>query len=152
MNFLTLDDVLIFAIRKEHDAHRLYMDLSERARDPGSKRMLKDLSDQELGHKNLLENVRRGHELERIGGHKEVKDLGLAEFLVSDEIGPESPPQDILRYAIKMEESSHLFYRTLRDNYANTPLEGILSRLAREELSHKEALEREYEEHFMQWM
>jgi rubrerythrin len=40
----------------------------------------------------------------------------------------------------------------MEDNYGGTSLASLFSRLAREELHHKETLERQYEEHFMQWM
>jgi hypothetical protein len=40
----------------------------------------------------------------------------------------------------------------LLGNYEETELEELFSRLAMEELHHKEILEQEYEEHFMRWM
>ncbi len=55
-------------------------------------------------------------------------------------------------YTMKMEQSAYDLYKGLHANYMDTELEGLFARLAQEELRHKEILEEQYEEHFMQWM
>jgi rubrerythrin len=72
--------------------------------------------------------------------------------MVPQEIGKDSSAQDVMVFAMKMEEASHSLYRTMQGNYEGTELESVFARLAQEELRHKETLEREYEDHFMQWM
>lgn len=152
MNFETLQDVLIFAIRREADAQKLYLMFRDMVKDPGAKALLKDLADYELGHKNLLESVLTGEAIGRIGGKKKIADLHLGDYMVAGDIGPGSSPQDVMLFAIKKEQEAYDIYHMLLGNYGETELEGLFSRLATEELSHKETLEREYEEHFMQWM
>ena len=152
MKFASLNDVLTFAIRKEHDSHELYMMFRDMVKDPGAKTLLEDLANQELGHKNLLEHALKKENGELIDGKKEVKDLHLSDYLVAEEIGPDSTPQKVMMYAIKKEEEAYNMYHMLLDNYEGTEIEDIFARLAQEEMHHKEILEREYEEHFMQWM
>ena len=152
MNFESLNDVLTFAIRREHDARELYVMFKAMVKDPGAKALLEDLANQELGHRNLLENALKGGNIERIGGKKEIKDLHLSDYMVTEEVGPESSPQDVMLFAIKKEQEAYNIYHMLLGNYEGTEIEELFARLAQEELRHKETLEREYEEHFMQWM
>ncbi len=152
MNLDTFDDVLTFAIRKEHDSRELYLMFRDKVKDPGAKTLLADLADQELGHQNLLEGAKRSCSLANISGKQKVSDLHLSDHMVADEIGPHSSPQDVMLFAMKLEQASYNLYRSMLANYEGTAMEGTFSRLAQEELRHKEILEREYETHFMKWM
>jgi rubrerythrin len=152
MKFESLNDVLTFAIRREHDARELYLMFRDMVKDPGAKALLEDLANQELGHQKLLENALKGEEIERIGGKKAVKDLHLSDYMVTEDIGPDSSPQNVMLFAMKKEQEAYSMYHMLLGSYEGTEIEDLFSRLAREELHHKEILEREYEEHFMQWM
>jgi rubrerythrin len=152
MRFDSLKDLLTFAIRKEHNARELYLMFRDMVRDPGAKTLLEDLAKQELGHKNMLESALRTGRADRIGGKREVQDLHLSDHAESEDIGPDSSPQDVMLFAMKMERAAHELYSNMLENYHGTELEGILSQLVKEELRHKELLEREYEEHFMMWM
>lgn len=152
MGFDSLTDVLTFAIRKEHNARELYLMFRDMVKDPAAKRLLEELANQELGHKNMLENALKEGGVDKIGGKLDVQDLHLSDHMVSEEIGSDSSPQDVMLFAMKMEKAAHGFYSMMLDNYRGTDLEGILSQLVQEELRHKEILEREYEDHFMMWM
>lgn len=152
MKHESLNDVLTFAIRREHDARELYLMFRDMVKDTGAKALLEDLANQELGHKNLLENALKKEDIELIGGKKKVKDLHLSYYMTTEDIGPDSTPQKVMLFAIKKEEEAYNMYHMLLGNYEGTEMEELFSRLAREEMDHKEILEREYEEHFMQWM
>jgi rubrerythrin len=152
MNFETLHDILTFAIRREADAQKLYLMYRAMVKDAGAKALLKDLADYELGHKKLLENVLKRGKVESIEGKKKVADLHLSDYMVAGDIRPDSTPQDVMLFAIKKEQEAYNIYHMLLGNYGETELEELFSRLAQEELGHKETLEREYEEHFMQWI
>jgi rubrerythrin len=152
MQLETLEDVLNFAIRREHDARELYLMFQTRVNDLGAKALLEDLAAYELGHQKLLENVLKGGKGEGIGGKQKIADLHLNEYMVSGDISQDSTPQEIMVFAIKKEQEAHDIYHVLLGNYGGTELEGIFAQLVKEELSHKETLEREYEQHFMQWM
>lgn len=152
MIFESLRDVLEFAIRKEHDARELYLMFKDVVRDPGAKTLLQALADQELGHRNMLEKALREGSVEGIVGKDQVKDLHLSDNFVTEPISPQSSPQEIMIFAMKNEKASYSLYTTMAQNYSGTTLEPIFSKLAQEELHHKETLEKQYEEHFMQWM
>ena len=152
MNFESLKDVLTFAIRKEHDARELYLMFRDMVKDRAAKALLEDLANQELGHGNLLENALKSEKAERVRGKSHIEDLHLSDYMVAEDIGPDSHPQEVMLFAIKKEQDSYSLYQTLLGNYEGTELEDLFSRLVNEELRHKETLEREYEEHFTQWM
>jgi rubrerythrin len=152
MKLESMNDVLTFAIRREHDAYELYLMFRDMVKDPGAKALLEDLANQELGHQRLLENALKGGNVGGIGGKKEIKDLRLGDYMVTEDIGPDSSPQEVMLFAIKKEQEAYNIYHMLLSNYEGTELEELFSRLIREEQQHKETLEREYEEHFMQWM
>lgn len=152
MTFESLKDVLHFAIRKEHDARELYLMFRDMVKDPGAKTLLQELADQELGHKNLLQKAMDEGGVETLVGKHPVQDLRVSDAFVADPIGPQSSPQDIMIFAMKNEQASYDLYKVMEDNYGGTALASLFSRLAKEELHHKETLERQYEEHFMQWM
>ena len=152
MNFESLNDVLTFAIRREHDSYELYVMFRDMVRDPSSKALLEDLAKQELSHRNLLETALKGEKIERIGGKKEPQDLHISDYMVTEDIDPDSTPQEVMLFAIQKEQEAYSIYHMLLGNYEGTELEELFSRLAKEELRHKETLQREYEEHFMQEM
>jgi rubrerythrin len=152
MQLETLEDILHFAIRKEHDARELYLMFQTRVKDAGAKALLTDLAAYELGHQRLLEGILKGGKVGLIGGKRKIAELPLKDYPASEKIGPDSSPQDIMTFAIKKEQEAHDIYHVLLGNYTGTELEGLFSKLAAEELKHKETLEREYEQHFMQWM
>lgn len=152
MTFESLKDVLRFAIRKEHDARELYLMFRNMVKDPGAKTLLQELADQELSHQNILQKALDGGQAETLVGRKPVEDLRISDAFVAEPIGPQSSPQDIMIFAMKNEKASYDLYEMMADNYRGSSLEALFSRLAQEELHHKETLERQYEEHFMQWM
>lgn len=152
MKFESLKDALTFAIRKEHDSSELYLMFRDMVKDPGAKVLLEDLANQERGHMNLLENALKSGRMETIGGKKEIKDLHLSDYMLAENISPDSSAQEVMLFAIKREQESYNLYHMLLGNYEGTELETLFSKLIKEELRHKETLEREYEEHFAQWM
>ena len=152
MKFESLNDVLTFAIRREHDSHELYVMFRDMVRDPSSKALLEDLAKQELSHRHLLETALKGEKIERIGGKREPQDLHISDYMVTEDVDPDSTPQEVMLFAIKKEQEAYSIYHMLLGNYEGTELEELFSRLAKEELRHKETLQREYEEHFMQEM
>ena len=152
MNFKTLDDVLKFAIRKEKKSNKLYRMFQKMVKDPAAKKLLGELADQEEGHRRLLEDALKTHKMHSIGGKCEVADMKLTDYMIERELKPDGDPQDVMMFAMQMEKLSYDFYRELLKNYKGTKLAGAFAKLTDEERCHKETLEKEYEEHFMQWM
>ena len=152
MKFDTLDEVLSFALDRETKARSLYLAFQKRVKDPAARKLLGELAGQEEEHGRILEKARATHRMSPVGGTCAVADMKLADYMVGRELGPDSEPQDVMMFAMQMEKRSSDFYRELAKHYEGTPLADAFAALADQERCHKEALEKEYEERFLQWM
>ena len=152
MNFATLKDALIFAMDKEKKANELYLLFRSKVKDEAARTLLKDLADQELGHVKMIQDAIQGGSIEGIGAKAKGRDIQVSDYMVEIELTSDSTPQDIMVSAMQMEKKALAFYNGLLEQYRGTELEALFTRLAREEMRHKEILEKEYETHFSQWM
>jgi rubrerythrin len=100
----------------------------------------------------MIQDALQGGSIEGIGAKARGGDLQVSDYMVEIELTADSTPQDIMVAAMQMEKKAFDFYGGLLAQYRGTALEAIFSRLSREEMRHKEILEKEYETHFSQWM
>lgn len=152
MNVPTLKDALLFAMDKEKKANELYLLFRGKVRDDAARALLQELADQEMGHWKMIREALDSGAIEGIGAKAKGRDIQVSDYMVEIELTPDSSPQDIMVFAMQMEKKAMDFYGGLLDQHRGTDLETLFSRLAREEMRHKEILEKEYEEHFAQWM
>ena len=152
MQFATLKDALTYALDKEMNARELYRLFRGTVKDDAAKALLQELADQEMGHWKMIREALDSGSIEGVGAKAKGRDLQVSDTMVEIELTPDSSPQDIMVFAMQMEKKAMDFYGGLLDQYRGTDLEALFSRLAREEMRHKEILEKEYEEHFAQWM
>jgi rubrerythrin len=152
MKFESLKDALEFAKDKEQKADDLYTMFRKIVTNQAAKKLLEDLAIQERRHKQLIEDVLQSGNVAKIGGRKNISEVSFSDYIVAEDLTPESDPQAVMTYAMKMEQSAYDLYKDLHANYMDTELEGLFARLAQEELKHKGILEDQYEEHFAQWM
>ncbi|OPY93028.1 MAG: Rubrerythrin [Syntrophaceae bacterium PtaU1.Bin231] len=152
MNVATLRDALLFAMDKERKANEHYLLFRDRVKDAAARALLQELADQEMGHWRMIREALDSGSVEGIGAKAKGRDIQISDYMVEIELTPDSSPQDIMVAAMQMEKKATDFYGGLVDQYRGTDLEALFSRLAREEMRHKEILEKEYEEHFAQWM
>ena len=152
MQFATLKDALTYALDKEMNARELYRLFRGTVKDDAAKALLQELADQEMGHWKMIREALDSGSIEGVGAKAKGRDLQVSDTMVEIELTPDSSPQDIMVFATQMEKKAMDFYGGLLDQYRGTDLEALFSRLAREEMRHKEILEKEYEEHFAQWM
>ena len=136
------------AIRGEEDSHRLYTTAQDMIKDPAAKTTLKDLAEQELGHKAKLEALLRGSVPLAVAASKkgQVKDLQIGEFLELKPLTAESDLQDILIVAMKREEATGAFYSQMAELLEPGPARELFEMLAKEEIKHKLYVEQIYEE------
>jgi rubrerythrin len=146
---ITLKDALEIAISEEIKAYSLYSNLSAKVKNAGTRTMLRDLADQELGHRKLLENVVAGQKFEILGHKVSGTQKGIVDFLVASEPKENATPQEVMLFAIKAEEKAYNFYTDFKNHFGATELGQLFGKLAIEEQGHKSRLETEYEEHFM---
>jgi rubrerythrin len=143
MKLDSLDEILRFAIRKEADAAAFYKMAADRS-NPGVKETFKELARMEEGHKKKLE----GFDLKKIGQMKlmKAKGLGLSELMEDVPYSSDMSYADLLRMAIKNEEKSQRLYLATEKMATEPKLKKLLLILAQEESTHKEKLEKIYDE------
>ncbi|UCE05755.1 MAG: ferritin family protein [bacterium] len=147
---LTVEDALKVAIDAEIRAYNLYTSTSEKVTGAGTKTMLLELANQELGHRKLLENIIDKRDFNVLGKKIPKESRGIAEFLVAtEELDKNATPQEAMIFAMKEEEKAYNFYMNLKSQFVGTEMENLFDGLAAEERGHKIKLEDEYEQHFM---
>jgi len=146
MNLDSLDEILRFAIRKEADAAAFYNMAADRS-NPGVKKAFKELAKMEEEHKKRLE----GFDLKKIGQMKlkKTKGLGMSEMMEDVPYSSDMSYADLLRMAIKNEEKSQRLYLTTAKRVTEPNLKKMLLMLAREESTHKEKLEKIYDDEIL---
>ena len=148
MKLDNLDEILRFAIRKEADAAAFYKMAADRS-NPGVKKTFKELAKMEEGHKKKLEKL----DLKKVGEMKlkKAKGLGISEMLEDVPYSSDMSYSDLLRMAIKNEEKSHRLYLSTEKMVTDLNLKKLLLKLAQEESTHKEKLEKIYDEEILEW-
>ncbi|MCW4034792.1 MAG: ferritin family protein [Candidatus Bathyarchaeota archaeon] len=140
--------ILEAAIKGEEQSITLYSTALENAKYPSSKIFLKELVEQEKGHKNkltaIIKDPTKIGELGTKGGN--VQDLKIVDIMKDTPLSSESEYETILVYAAKREKITHDYYNTLALGLKGTPLAELFTKLAQEELSHKNKLEKEYDD------
>ncbi len=146
MKLNSAEEILRFAIRKEADAATTYHIAADRAR-PGVKQFFKELAEEEEKHRRRLE----AFDLKKIGRMKlkETKGIGLSEQIEDIPFGPELTYEEIIRMAIKNEERSQQLYTATSKLVSDPTLKKLLLILAQEESTHKERLEKIYDEEIL---
>ena len=108
-----------------------------------------ELAQEELGHKAMLENMlahpaslRRG--VKRLRSEP-IQDYKVGDHLVVKPLTPDSTFQDVLIFASRKEQQSHELYRDLAEENEGE-IRDLFEAMARDELRHKDLVERWYEE------
>jgi rubrerythrin len=142
----TPSQLLNRAIGKEEEARMIYEIYSEKVEDAQSKKLLLELSKEELGHKLALEKI----DPENPGTFTvtEISSGEFGEFFDRPKISKEAGMQEVLRFAIAEEIDAFNFYDTLTKYTKDENFLNLLNRLASEEKRHKEKLERMYDDMF----
>lgn len=146
MKLDSLDEILRFAIRKEADAAAFYKMAADRS-NPGVKKTFKELAKMEEGHKEKLEKF----DVKKIGQAKlkKTKGLGMSEMMDDVPFSSDMSYADLLRMAIKNEEKSQRLYLTTEKMVTEPNLRKLLLILAQEESTHKDTLEKIYDEEIL---
>ncbi len=145
----SVESILKRALRFEEDSYNLYNSAMQTVKNPQTKEWLKELADWELGHKAKIEGLLRGdlNWAIRKSRREEVKDLKIGDYLVAPTLSEKSDFQDVLLVAIKREQSAHEFYASMADLVEGGQAHEVFDLLAKEELKHKQMVEKYYEEY-----
>ena len=137
-------DIVRFAVDRELDSYNFYMHAKKSARTTAAREFLDQLAKQELIHKQKLEAMKLSRE--------ELVDLSA--LTMDDYTISETIPQDmqyhieyqqILLLAMKRELLSVKLYTDMRRAVKDEERQKTFDRLIREEQSHRDALQNEYD-------
>ena len=145
--FKSTEEILDFAIGEEQSAADFYTNLADQVSSSSIRKMFLEFSEEELQHKNKLENIKMGS-LEYLPT-ADVVDLGLGEILV--DVAPTSGMdyQDALILAMKKEKAAYQMYTRLAGVASDPAIRDLLKGLANQEANHKLRFEIEYDEHVL---
>ena len=150
-----LTKLLEGAIKIEEESYAIYVKAKKIARLPSSKALLNELAEDELSHKEkLLEITQKSASVywagvSELGSETEVEDLKIVDYMPDTALSEDADYPSILIYAGKREKMTYEHYRSLGSGpFARYfPQVGeLFSKLAEEELIHKNKIEREYSE------
>ncbi|MFQ6068621.1 MAG: ferritin family protein [Candidatus Bathyarchaeia archaeon] len=139
------------AVKIEEQSYALYTLAQERVNYPSSKKFLKELAQEELKHKEkLLAIIENQEKISELGFlTSKIQDLKIVEVMNDTMLSKDVHYQGILVYAAKREKSTYDYYNSLALGLKDTEVGNLFSKLAQEELLHKNRLEREYDEYVL---
>lgn len=145
---LTVKEALEDAKRKEELAYEFYSKLMEYVEDLGAKAVIKELAEEELKHRNLVEEIMKTGKIDSVGLNTKYyyTDLGISNMVLPQVITKDMTVQDVLRIAMKHEDNSRIFYEKLGDKHAGSPAEEVFRKLAVEESLHRNSIQKMYDD------
>lgn len=140
--------ILQQAIKNEESAYLLYSTAASATRSPHIRDLLQSLAQDEVGHKQRLQEMLAGDPgLIVAAGHEgQIVDLKIGDYLVLEPLSPDADLQTVLIVASKREKGSHDFYAAMAGLTCGVEERKLFEFLAEEELSHKNRVESIYEQ------
>lgn len=146
---MTVEEILRKAIQDEDESYTLYTDALNLVQAEHIKELLRELAQEELGHKAALEKMLTAPDQLRWQVQKLkstlVEDYKIGDHLVARSLGPDSTFQDVCIFASKKEQQSYELYRDLAMQ-SEGEVHDLLEAMAKDELRHKNLVESWYEE------
>ena len=137
----TIGDVIDLAIRREEEAYDFYMDIYGKVQDATVRDTVEFIAGEEKKHKAFLVAYRDGNYGSEALRMADVVEYKIAEYLEEPEVGEESKSEEIYLIAAHRESRSYQFYTEIANMHAAGELKTMLSKMANEELKHKEKME-----------
>ncbi len=138
------------AVKIEEQSYALYMRAQKKVNYPSSQKFLRELARKELGHKRKLLTIMKNKEkISKLGSQAKVQDLKIVDAMKDVTLTEDADYQSILIFAAKREKSTYDYYSSLARGLEGTEIGELFSKLAQEELIHKNRLEREYDEYIL---
>ena len=104
--FVTLDDVIKFAIEREDTAYKLYKRAAELSIDIASKKMFEELAAEEATHKDVFSKI----DEDKAESHKlcTLPESSIAKYLADVPFRADLTYSQILAFALKTEENAEV--------------------------------------------
>jgi rubrerythrin len=143
MGMTTFNDVIVFAIRREEEAAKVYGEMMAMAKEESARKLLLDLQEEERNHKRVLQGLTEARTT--LASGKDVRDLKISDYLVDEPLEPAMNFQDLLIFAAKREKKAVDLYKDLAKEAETKELKRLFEYLEKQEKAHKLRLELEYE-------
>jgi len=143
-----LAELLDTAIYKEIASQAFYIAGQDKTEDPGARTLLKELAEQELGHAELLKDLKEKGLTKQNWHPERVPNLMISEYLTSPDTVEGAGLQEVLILAMKREQQSVEFYSKMMGVMRNEAAKHLCEKLVQEELRHKLKLEMYYDDLF----
>ncbi len=144
MNFVTLEEIISFAVEREETAYRLYKRAAELSTNIASRKMFEEMAAEEAGHKTVFSKIDLAEAMQKASS--KIPDMKLSDYLVDVPFRPDMSYDEILRFAIKAEESAFQLYTAAAEMTDDPQLRKTLLVFADVEKGHKKKLEDIYDE------
>jgi len=147
MEFGSVDEILDFAIGKEREAVDFYLSLAKEATRASLKEIFEQFAKEEKKHVSLLSDMAGNKE--KIDSYKfnKITDLKISDYMVDVEYEEGMPMPEILKLAMKREETAVKLYTMLAGKTNNEDVKKVFMILVQEESKHKLALESMYDDY-----
>ena len=140
MDNIQIEQVFSKAISREVEAYEFYKEAALRIDNGDVKKVFQQLSDEEMGHMRLLEELKSNPEkIMKIA--PPAADYKVAEATELPALSIEMKPADAIALAMKKEQEAVEFYRGLADGSDDAEIKKIFENLVNMELTHKNRLE-----------
>jgi rubrerythrin len=147
MKFVTIEEVITFAVEREDVAYRLYKRAAELSTSIASRKMFEELAAEEATHKDVFSKI----DEEKAENHKLCKlpESSIAKYMADVPFRENLSYSEILAYALKTEDNAYQLYKTAAGMTDDPRLQKVLMTFADVELGHRRKIEVLYEERVM---
>jgi len=144
MEFVTLEDVIKFAVEREETAYKLYTRAAEISTNVSSRKMFQELAAEEATHKDIFVRI----DEEKAEQHKlcTLPEASIAKYLADVPFRADLTYNEILAFALKTEENAYQLYKAAAGMTDDPALQKTLMAFADVELGHRRKIEAIYEE------
>lgn len=144
MKFVSLDEVIKFAIDREDTAYKLYKRAAELSTSIASKKMFEELAAEEATHKDVFSKI----DEDKAESHKlcTLPESSIAKYLADVNFSENLSYSEILAYALKTEENAYQLYKAAAGMTDDPKLQKLLMNFADVELGHRRRVEAIYED------
>lgn len=147
MSFITLKQVIDFAVEREEEAFQLYKRAAELTESTGARKLFEELAAEEAMHKEVFSRI----EPDKIADHNSctLPEATIGQYLRTKGFRPDMTYQDILTYALKAEDEAYQLYKSAAGMTEDPKLQKVLLTFAEVELGHRRKIEGLYNDKVM---
>ena len=142
--WMSIDEILDFAIGEEENAAGFYTELAEKANHKYMRDVFLQFAEEERSHKAKLQAVKSGKTFKP--AEKDVLDLKITDYVADVSTDNVENFEDALVVAMKKEKAAYKLYNRLAGMVDTGNAKELFLALAQEEAKHKLRFEIEYDE------